>query len=304
MAVLYSNPEKKMIAGAVRGLGCGAASLIFLLSFISCAFHAVTAESAEFFDNIGFEEQYVAEMERLMDGGRMRAVSSLVKQLKAQNRYAFTPSARSFDSVLSAAELYRRLSGSVVGLGNVYLCERCDELHPSLAGGVIVGADGYILTNYHVLDVPSRAQALGVILRDGRVFPIEKVLASDKASDLALVKIDAEGLKAATVAEDVPVGEDVFVISHPDRHYYILTSGVVSGKNLGRTKEGPVEQISITADYARGSSGAPVFNRRGEIIGLVRSTDTVLYDRKHNSQVQMVWKYLVPFTSIRKFFGR
>jgi len=303
MPVFYSNPNKSISAGKILGFAHKAATLLFLLFFMRIVTPALASESAEYFDNIGFEERYAKEMGRLMEEGKTRPVSELVEQLKAEKGYAFTPTPRKIDEALRAAQLYRRLSGAVVGLGNVYLCDRCDKLHPSLAGGVIIGEDGHILTNYHVLDVSSKAQALGVILRDGRVFPIDEVLASDKANDLALVKIDAEGLTAATVAEDVPVGADVFVISHPDRHYYIFTSGVVSGKNLGRTREGVVEQISITADYARGSSGAPAFNSRGEIVGLVRSTDTVLYDRKHKSQVQMVWKYLVPFTSIKDLLG-
>lgn len=274
-------------------------SLLFLCSNLA---PAVDAER-EFFDNRKFERKFTSEMLRLMEEKETCDLDQLREQLRAEKRCEFASRTPSRRPAQTAVELYRGMADSVVALGSVYLCDHCGKLHPSLAGGVIVGSAGYIISNYHVLDVPDNARALGVMLRDGRVFPVKEVLASDQLNDLALIKIDADDLPAAPVADDVPVGEEIFVISHPDEHYYTFTCGFVSGKSLGRTRKGKIEQISITADYARGSSGAPVFNKHGEIVGLVRSTDTVLYDRKHNSDVQMIWKYLVPYSAINQLLG-
>jgi hypothetical protein len=94
----------------------------------------------------------------------------------------------------------------------------------------------------------------------------------------------------------------VFVISHPDGHFYSLTRGYVSRRYL--TAKDRVPRLQITADFAKGSSGAGIFNGRGELAGLVTSTSSIYYNESEGKKenLQMVVKSGVPAESITKLF--
>ena len=190
----------------------------------------------------------------------------------------------------------------MVLIGSIYNCGRCNEWHVSAAGGVIIGEKGLILTNYHVVDPGSKEVAVGVQLWDGRMLDVLEVLAADEFNDIALLRVDAEDLKPLALAKGTKVGEEVFAISHPVEQYYTFTTGIISGKTTKIVDDRPLRQLSITADFAKGSSGCPVLNSRGEVVGLVRATNATYYDRKKGvpSNIQMVWKYLVPSVEIRQ----
>ena len=142
----------------------------------------------------------------------------------------------------------------------------------SLGSGVIVDADGYVLTNEHVV---GRSVSVKVTLEDKRELPAE-VIGVDKQPDLALLKIDAGGpLPAATFAnsDEVEVGEWVIAVGNPFGFDRTVSFGIVSGK--GRViSEFPMETpllnnfIQTDAAIDPGSSGGPLVNLDGEIIGI------------------------------------
>ena len=103
----------------------------------------------------------------------------------------------------------------------------------------------------------------------------------------------------------MPIGSSVSVISHPGQRYYCYTSGVVSRYTQLRSKEGPAKAMTITADFARGSSGAPVMNDSGEVIGVVRSTESLYYkvEKGQQKNLQMVFKTCIPATSLLKLIA-
>jgi len=114
---------------------------------------------------------------------------------------------------------------------------------------------------------------MAVMTVDGRVFLVDEVLAADPIHDVAAIRLrDACGLAVAPVSRDEPVGNPVSVISHPRRHFFTLTSGYVSRYSMGEQTN---VVMNITADYAVGSSGGPVFNNRGDVVGLVSSTTSI-----------------------------
>lgn len=200
------------------------------------------------------------------------------------------------NATLSGAELYRKRLPSVVMIGKIYKCDRCDRWHANIATGFVIHRDGIIVTNYHVIETEDAEDAIGVQTHDGKIHRVEKVLASSQQNDLAILKIDATDLQPAPIAAGVDVGESISVISHPVKHLFTYTEGTVSGKSKRRYRKMLRPQLTITADFAKGSSGAPIFDQTGAVVGIVRATETVYYDENqgHDTNPQMVWKFAIP----------
>ncbi len=133
--------------------------------------------------------------------------------------------------------------------------------------GVIIRADGAILTNNHVVEGATRIR---VRLNDGRVFA-GRVLGVDPASDLAVVKIDAQNLPAARMADSdaARVGEWVLAMGAPFGLDATVTHGVLSARNRGDFGINQVEDyLQTDASINPGNSGGPLVNLRGEVLGI------------------------------------
>jgi S1-C subfamily serine protease len=130
--------------------------------------------------------------------------------------------------------------------------------------GFFIGPEGCFLTNCHVLAQAARAE---VRTADGRCYPVKGVAAVDHAWDLvaAMIVCPPEGVPALAITRDLPeVGERVAVVGSPLGLEQTLSDGVVSA--LRRTSAGRYLQIS--APVSTGSSGSPVINRQGEVVGV------------------------------------
>ncbi len=132
--------------------------------------------------------------------------------------------------------------------------------------GVIFRADGAILTNNHVVDHAAR---IDVTLKDGRTFR-GKVVGTDSAVDLAVVKIDAKGLPAATFADSARarVGEWVLAIGAPFGLDYTLTAGVLSAKGRGLGANEIEDYLQTDASINPGNSGGPLVDLHGRVLGI------------------------------------
>jgi serine protease Do len=132
--------------------------------------------------------------------------------------------------------------------------------------GVIVSNDGYIVTNNHVV---SNASTVLVTLSDGRELKA-RVIGTDPKTDIALVKVDANNLPYATLgnSDALDVGDWVMAIGNPFGLSQTVTVGVLSGK--GRViGEGPYDDFLQTdASINPGNSGGPLFNTKGEVVGI------------------------------------
>jgi serine protease Do len=136
--------------------------------------------------------------------------------------------------------------------------------------GVIINADGEILTNNHVIEGyrGGEANSLEVTISDGRSFKAT-VLGRDKELDIALVKVDARQLPFARLGDSdrVKVGEWVVAIGNPLGLEHTVTQGIISAK--GRRIEGGLQSFLQTdAAINRGNSGGPLLNLRGEVVGI------------------------------------
>ncbi len=136
----------------------------------------------------------------------------------------------------------------------------------ALGSGFIISADGYVLTNHHVV---SGADEIIVRLSDRREFTA-KLIGSDKASDVALVKIDAENLPTVTIGKgkDLKVGEWVLAIGSPFGFDHSVTAGIVSAKGRSLPTENYVPYIQTDVAINPGNSGGPLFNLQGEVVGI------------------------------------
>lgn len=142
--------------------------------------------------------------------------------------------------------------------------DKVDE--STLGSGFIVGADGYILTNAHVV---AQGTDISVKLIDRREFKA-RLLGLDPIADVALLKIDAGGLPVIKIGDParVEVGEWVLAIGAPYGFNNSVTAGIISAK--GRTLPGADYMPFLQTDVPinPGNSGGPLFNMRGEVIGI------------------------------------
>lgn len=136
----------------------------------------------------------------------------------------------------------------------------------SVGSGFILSADGYILTNAHVVD---DATEVTVKLSDKREFRA-KVIGTDKRTDTALLKIDATGLPKVTIGdpERLRVGEWVAAIGKPFGLENTITAGIVSAKGRELPNENLVPFIQTDVPINPGNSGGPLFNMKGEVVGI------------------------------------
>jgi serine protease Do len=136
----------------------------------------------------------------------------------------------------------------------------------SLGSGFIISGDGYILTNAHVVDT---ADEITVRLNDKREFRA-KVIGADRRSDVALIKIDATGLPTVRFGDPnrLRVGEWVVAIGSPFGFENSVTAGIVSAKGRSLPQENFVPFIQTDVAVNPGNSGGPLFNLKGEVVGI------------------------------------
>ena len=138
----------------------------------------------------------------------------------------------------------------------------------SAGSGVIVDADnGYIITNHHVV---ANADLIQISTIDGEIFDAE-IVGSDAPTDIAIIKVDADGLVDMPIgdSEAVRVGDFVLAIGNPFGLSHTVTSGIVSA--LGRTgisRDGYEDFIQTDASINPGNSGGALVNLRGELVGI------------------------------------
>jgi serine protease Do len=136
----------------------------------------------------------------------------------------------------------------------------------SLGSGFIISPDGYIISNYHVVQ---GADEIVVRTSDRRDF-LAKVIGSDKRSDIALLKINAKNLPVVQIgsAKDLKVGEWVLAIGSPFGFDHSATAGIVSAKGRSLPSENYVPFIQTDVAINPGNSGGPLFNMDGKVVGV------------------------------------
>lgn len=136
----------------------------------------------------------------------------------------------------------------------------------SLGSGFIISSDGYILTNAHVVEA---ADEITIKLNDKREF-VGEVIGTDRKTDIALIKINATDLPMVIQGdpEKLRVGEWVIAIGSPFGFEHSVTAGIVSAKGRSLAQENYVPFIQTDVAINPGNSGGPLFNMKGEVVGI------------------------------------
>jgi S1-C subfamily serine protease len=182
------------------------------------------------------------------------------------------------ERVLSPEELYRHALPSVFVLGSVYRDAETGEWEDGMyATAWALTADGVLVTNWHTFEDLMPGEVFGAVDHKGRVYPLVDFLGGDKTADIAVVKVGGSGFTPLPVATaPAAVGSRVGVLGHPGDSFFVFTQGHVSRYSKNRTDDDQVERwMSVTADYAGGSSGSPVLDRTGAVVGMAAMTITL-----------------------------
>lgn len=173
--------------------------------------------------------------------------------------------------LLTAPEIYATNVGSTVGITTEITTNVWGQpVSQAAAGsGFVITSDGYILTNYHVIE---DADSIQVAFVDGTTYDATLV-GGESENDIAVLKIDATGLTPVIIgdSDNVKVGEQVVAIGNPlGELTFSMTSGIVSAKDRSITMENGNVMNMIQTDTAinNGNSGGPLFDMYGQVIGI------------------------------------
>jgi len=272
----YSPPPLENAPPAKRA-GFGAKSLIALclvFALIGGAGGGIATYFAMGGDRPEITSNDIPDMSRLDEGDEATPAPT-----SAPTPIAKTPD---ISNIYSGADIYALGCPQTVGITtsvttmNIFGQQTTGAVTGS---GFIIRENGYILTNHHVIETAVRGgHEIKVMLHNGEEYTAE-VVGYETEYDVAVLKIDAEGLPAATLGDSdtLMVGEPLYVIGNPlGELTYTLTSGLLSAldrditlqdETTGESKT--VNMFQISAAVNSGNSGGPVYSARGEVIGVV-----------------------------------
>ena len=152
------------------------------------------------------------------------------------------------------------------------------------------------MTNFHVVDKPT-AIAAGVLTSDLRFFEIQEFMAGNPSDDIAVLRIEADNLTPIPLAvHDAEIGAELVALTHPDSHYFSMTFGRTTRYFQTFRHATPSLRMGITADFSEGSSGGPLLDSHGNVLGLVSAT--------RGDSHQMVHREAIPVSSLRRLIGK
>jgi len=181
-------------------------------------------------------------------------------------------------TVMSAQDIYDLARTQVVGIVSEApslfgIPEVPGTMVPVSGSGFIISSDGYILTNYHVIELAHANELpISVVLNDGTSYPAE-VVGFENSNDVAVLKIEAEGLNPALIgnSDNIRVGQTIYAVGNPFGDLvYTMTDGIISALDRVVSVEGKsISTFQFSAAVNRGNSGGPIYNTSGEVLGIV-----------------------------------
>ena len=235
------------------------------------------------------DDDYVAKVTQasalLVRQHRLPDIGSLRRQV--HNRTRVLKLAAPSQHKLDPPDLYERLRQSTLAVGIYYKCSDCGEWHFNSSAGFAVGEGGVVCTCCHVVLGDDAGQESYLVAADasGHVFPVKSVLAADTESDTCFLKIDAPSLKPLPLRTGARTGERVYCLSHPGGYYFMFTQGMIArvdrhrndvldehgNANTNGLLTRPILLLNVTAEFAPGSSGAPIVDEAGNVVAQVAS---------------------------------
>lgn len=215
--------------------------------------------------------------------GRIEALEQSVSQLEEQpvlGQGSLLPAGTSADeqAAIPASQVYAMACQQVVGVSSEVNYTNFFGMTSSSAvsgSGFIISENGYIITNYHVIEYAyTGGRDVTVILHDGTRYTAN-IVGVEESNDIAVLKIDAANLSAVSFgnSDSLSVGETVYAVGNPlGELEFSMSTGYVSALDRAiKTGESadPINMFQIDAAVNSGNSGGPVYNARGEVIGVV-----------------------------------
>ncbi|WP_316837189.1 serine protease [Pedobacter nutrimenti] len=292
---------------------------LLLITFcFSCSFaFAQNSEKVNYVNENQFRKQLIEKAEYLLKTKQHKSFAQIEEealQLKenTQSSEKVNLTKPTANKKLEGNVLFNSCKPGVLSIGRSYKCGGCDLTHTVMwASAFAISEDGVCVTNYHVLhdyitkddSTKDKDNFYFVGTSDGHVYPVEKILAYSKDGDAAIFKVNTTGnkLKTLQLGEPAETGSAVRAITNPTDILYYYTEGVVSG-NIQEGGEYS-KRMKITADYAAGSSGAPILNQYGQVIGMVCTTSDVYYEPAKEKWLQMIVKYTIPVCTIKSLIN-
>ncbi len=184
------------------------------------------------------------------------------------------------NTTLSPLEIAAKLRTAKLQVGWFYKCDSCDNWHINFGAGFPVAEDGVIATCHHVINPPISGMKEGYLVvldAQGKIYEIEGIVASDSVSDCALLKIaDAKELSPLPLNLAPQVGGESYVLSNPlgvsDYFSHGLINRIIVNSPSADLSESEVRRhmrLNVGAEWAPGSSGAPIVDQCGNLIGFV-----------------------------------
>ena len=265
-----AGPRKKRKGGRVAA-GIAAGLVCALLGGIGGA-ALVNYGYAERFARLENELKKVSENRSVLTTAGTAAV--LPESVKLENTgYTSVP----------AASIYDIACRQVVGISSEITVQNVFGMNSSAAvsgSGFILTSDGYILTNYHVIEDAYQSNAeISVMNHDGEEFPAT-IVGFESDNDIAVIKIDAEGLDPVVIGDSdaMNVGDVVYAVGNPlGELEFSMSTGHVSAKDRNIGDEVSAEKIhmfQMDAAVNSGNSGGPVYNDQGQVVGVVTAKYT------------------------------
>jgi serine protease Do len=229
-----------------------------------------------FVDDERFFEGFMEKLTDLAADGKCLAHKQLLAQKKPGRKVKLMP-AKPGNRILSPEEVYASALPSVFVIGSVYKDKDGDWVDGLYATAWVAGSDGILVTNWHVFEELQDGEVFGAVDYKGNVYPLMEFLGGDKLTDVAIVRINAKGLTPLPIADEyAAVGSWVAVLGHPGDNFYVFTTGAVTRFSTNKVDAGRRERwMGVTADYAGGSSGSPVLNKHGAVVGMAALTLTI-----------------------------
>ena len=201
---------------------------------------------------------------------QLRDLQNQVNKLTPQSTGVSVSGTVAAGDALTASQVYARNVHSVVLIESTIVSEVMGQTATGVASGsgFIMSEDGYVVTNFHVVE---GASSVNVVLYDGKSLPAQLV-GYDSTNDIALLKVEANGLSPVVLgsSDDLIVGDQVVAIGNPlGELTSTLTVGYVSAKERTVSTDGTVmNMIQTDAAINSGNSGGPLFNMKGEVVGI------------------------------------
>jgi serine protease Do len=173
---------------------------------------------------------------------------------------------------LEPERLYERIRPSVVVMAALGTDPATGADDLTIAAGFCIHESGIVVTNFHVVDVPD-ATVLVAFTADGDVHPVTRLLAVSPFADIAVCQLDgAAGLPPLPCTPQIRPGMRLHTLGHPDGALWSFTAGILSRGFTVREDGQSRTMFTTTADFAVGSSGGPLVDDRGNVVGMVAST--------------------------------